>query len=136
MTPRSITTFVAATAFALLTTGAALADYRGLDQRGPTTAQRSASSMTRTEAVPGRGRFWMARPVARASDPALIPASIDMVCGHRTYTVSTGAGKGDCANSGGSRSFCSDGRNAAQADCASGCVSSKGSGSCSVRSAD
>lgn len=66
--------------------------------------------------------------------PTPVLATIDLNCGNRTFTVSTGNNSGSCtivdkiAN-------CGDGLggNTAAAACESGCISSSGSGSCKLK---
>jgi len=62
-------------------------------------------------------------------------ASVDLVCGSRTYTVSTGNKGGECKTGGnGNNGICDDGHgNGAEVNCSSGCSSAKGSGSCTVK---
>ena len=62
-------------------------------------------------------------------------ASVDLVCGSRTYTVSTGNKSGDCKTGGnGNNAICDDGHgNGAEINCSSGCASAKGSGSCTAK---
>lgn len=61
-------------------------------------------------------------------------ASISLVCGNKTYTVSTGNKGGECKSGGnGNNAICDDGHgNGAEVLCSSGCTSSSGSGSCTV----
>ena len=64
----------------------------------------------------------------------VIYASIDLSCGDKTYTVSTGNNKGECKSSG-QNAVCADNAgNSTEVSCASGCINSKGSASCSVKS--
>jgi hypothetical protein len=62
-------------------------------------------------------------------------ATVDLVCGGNTYTVSTGNKSGECKTGGnGNNGICDDGRgNSAEVNCSSGCASAKGSGSCTVK---
>jgi hypothetical protein len=62
-------------------------------------------------------------------------ASIDLVCGSKTYTVGTGNSHGECKSGGnGNNAICDDGHgNGAEVTCSSGCGSSSGSGSCSAK---
>jgi|SRR5215467_3640467 len=62
-------------------------------------------------------------------------ASIDLSCGDKTYTVSTGNKQGECQSGGtGNNALCDDGHgNKAEVNCSTGCKSSFGSGSCSVK---
>jgi hypothetical protein len=62
-------------------------------------------------------------------------ASVDLVCGGKTYTVSTGNKSGECKTGGnGNNGLCDDGHgNSAEVNCSSGCSSAKGSGSCAVK---
>ncbi len=64
-------------------------------------------------------------------------ASVDLVCGGTTYTVSTGnSNKGaECqAGGNGNNALCDDGQgNKAEVNCSSGCKSAAGSGSCKVK---
>jgi hypothetical protein len=62
--------------------------------------------------------------------------SIDLDCGGRIYTVSTGDNVGECSASslGGLKSAsCSGSGGQGAANCAIGCTSASGSGSCSVK---
>ena len=62
-------------------------------------------------------------------------ASVDVTCGEKTYTVSTGNNKGECKSNGnGNSAVCDDGKgNSSEVFCSTGCGSAKGSGSCSVK---
>jgi hypothetical protein len=64
-------------------------------------------------------------------------ASVDLVCGGTTYTVSTGnSNKGaECQTGGnGNNALCDDGQgNKAEVNCSYGCKSAGGSGSCKVK---
>lgn len=62
-------------------------------------------------------------------------ATVDLVCGDKTYTVSTGNKSGECKTGGnGNNGICDDGRgNSSEVNCSSGCASAKGSGSCTVK---
>jgi len=60
-------------------------------------------------------------------------ASIDLSCGDKTYTVSTGNNKGECKSSG-QNAVCGDtSGNTTEVSCASGCINSNGSATCSVK---
>jgi hypothetical protein len=62
-------------------------------------------------------------------------ASIDLTCGDKTYTVSTGNKQGECQSGGaGNNAICTDNGNKAEVNCTAGCKSSHGSGSCTVKS--
>jgi len=64
----------------------------------------------------------------------VIYASIDLSCGDKTYTVSTGNKNGECKSSG-QNAVCGDSAgNSTEVSCASGCINSSGSASCSVKS--
>jgi hypothetical protein len=71
----------------------------------------------------------------QGGDTGVYYASIDLVCGNRTYTVSTGNKSGECKTGGnGNNAVCGDGHgNAAEVNCFSGCSSSNGSGSCTAK---
>jgi hypothetical protein len=64
-------------------------------------------------------------------------ASVDVTCGDKTYSVSTGNNKGECKSNGnGNSAVCDDGKgNSSEVFCSTGCGSAKGSGSCSVKTA-
>ena len=81
------------------------------------------------------GRYSGGRPpvVVWPRGPIAIGASLDLKCGGTTYTVSTGDNKGQCKTGPGAQNAtCGDG-GTAEASCASGCISSSGSGSCTVK---
>lgn len=66
--------------------------------------------------------------------PTPVYATIDLSCGDKTYTVSTGNNKGECKSSG-QNAVCGDtSGNSTEVSCASGCINSSGSASCSVKS--
>ena len=66
--------------------------------------------------------------------PAVVFATIDLSCGDKTYTVSTGNNKGECKSSG-QNAVCGDSTgNSTEVSCASGCINSNGSASCSIKS--
>jgi len=66
--------------------------------------------------------------------PTPVYATIDLSCGDKTYTVSTGNNKGECKSSG-QNAVCGDtGGNSTEVSCASGCINSSGSASCQVKS--
>ena len=65
--------------------------------------------------------------------PIPVYATIDLSCGDKTYTVSTGNNKGECQSSG-QNAVCGDsGGNSTEVSCASGCMNAKGSASCTVK---
>jgi len=70
------------------------------------------------------------------AETGVIYASIDVECGDKTYTVGTGSKKGACEKgSDGKSGICNDtAGNEAQATCDNGCIATKGSGFCSVKS--
>jgi hypothetical protein len=70
-----------------------------------------------------------------AAPPRQSRASIDLVCGGKTFTLSTGNDKGSCSvNESGTGAACADGYGGgAKASCDKGCVSSSGAGSCSTK---
>lgn len=59
-------------------------------------------------------------------------ASIDLDCGSKTITLSTGTGGGECTVDGGSAT-CKDGTNGGMASCKGGCNMTSGSGTCSKK---
>jgi hypothetical protein len=75
---------------------------------------------------PGGGGTGVAPPIF---------ASVDLVCGGKTYTVSTGNKSGECKTGGnGNNAICDDGHgNGAEVLCSSGCKSANGSGSCTAK---
>jgi hypothetical protein len=76
------------------------------------------------------------QPPVGPRDPIAVGASLDLKCGDTNYTVSTGNKGGECASGGnGNNAMCDDGKgNTAEVNCSSGCKSSKGSGSCTIKS--
>jgi hypothetical protein len=72
------------------------------------------------------------RPPVWPRGPTVIGASIDLKCGDTKYTVSTGTDHGNCSTQG-QTATCDDKGGHAEASCASGCISSNGAGSCSVK---
>lgn len=66
-------------------------------------------------------------------------ASIDLSCGNKTYTIKTGTDGGRCDvttydNPKQNVAICQDGdKGGGGANCTDGCVSSEGTGSCSVK---
>jgi hypothetical protein len=84
--------------------------------------------------------LWAIAVVSAFSIGACTPttpifATLDLNCGDRTYTVSTGNNKGECQSSGtGKNAVCGDNSgNSAEVSCASGCLNAKGSGSCKLK---
>jgi hypothetical protein len=69
-------------------------------------------------------------------ETGVIYASIDVECGDKTYTVGTGSKKGECQKGSDRKSgICADiAGNEAQVTCENGCITTKGSGSCSLKS--
>jgi hypothetical protein len=67
--------------------------------------------------------------------PLVAYASIDVSCKNgKTYTLTTGNNQGSCKNTSSGAGACADDQgNTANAECGFGCVSSHGSGSCSVK---
>lgn len=66
--------------------------------------------------------------------PGTSAATIDLSCGDKTYTVSTGTNGGECQSSG-QNAVCGDGStNKTEVSCASGCINAHGSASCQVKS--
>jgi len=77
----------------------------------------------------------MCIPPGGGSAPGVIYASMDISCGDTTYTISTGDNKGECKKSAsGETGICGSPGNEAFVSCASGCIETKGSGSCSKKS--
>ena len=71
----------------------------------------------------------------RGAETGVIYASFDVECGDKTYTVGTGTNKGECQKcSDGKCGYCKDRGNEARVSCESGCVETKGSGTCSLKS--
>ena len=62
-------------------------------------------------------------------------ASLDIACGDKIYTVTTGNNKGECASSGnGNHAMCEDGEgNSTKMTCANGCGGSTGKGRCEIK---
>jgi len=88
-------------------------------------------------AVIGRYSGTNRPPVVGPKGPIAVGATIDLKCGDRTYTVSTGNSQGDCTagpTTPAGQATCTDGKgNAAEVSCAHGCMNSHGSGSCSIK---
>jgi hypothetical protein len=77
------------------------------------------------------GRYSGGRPPVHVwpRGPIAIGASIDLKCGDTTYTVSTGDNQGECKTGPGAQNAtCGSKGGGAKASCASGCMSSSGSG--------
>ena len=73
-------------------------------------------------------------PTTTYVGPTTVYATIDLSCGDKTYTVSTGNNKGECKSSG-QNAVCGDNSgNSTEVSCASGCINAKGSASCTVKS--
>jgi hypothetical protein len=77
-------------------------------------------------------------PVVGPRGPTVIAASIDVKCADGTkYSLSTGNKRGKCiaaAGQGNTVANCDDGKgNRADLNCANGCSSTAGSGSCTIK---
>jgi hypothetical protein len=97
----------------------------------------TAAAQTPEFRMPSSGGLVVVFPGQGGGTGPAVFASVDLVCGGSTYTVSTGNGnKGaECKTGGnGNNAICDDGQgNGAEVNCSSGCSSSKGSGSCKVK---
>ena len=73
--------------------------------------------------------------------PTVVYATTSVKCGSTIYEVSTGTSGGGCSvtrvpGQPTQGANCVDGGNAAEANCTTGCGTTSGSGSCTIKSAD